>query len=231
MFSKDGPTFFELIHQGLCSTQRGYELLAPKFDLTPFRTPDEMLEPALGVIGHADCALDVCCGTGAAMRWLRPICREKVVGIDFSPAMLQQAKRKLETVSGSAKVEFIEADVLQMSFQHEFDLITCFGALGHIPSGEKSAFLRRIHQSLRPGGRFVFYSAYRPPRLSWRGLALRTFNTTMKIRNALLHPPFIMYYLTFSLPEIANELKKAGFAVKLHPRLYREYYLVIATRV
>jgi ubiquinone/menaquinone biosynthesis C-methylase UbiE len=231
MFSKDGPTLFELIHQGLCSTQRGYDLLAPKFDLTPFRTPDDMLEAAIKVIGNADSALDLCCGTGAALRLLRPICREKIVGIDFSSGMLQQAKQKLETTTGTAKVEFIEADVLQMSFHQEFDLITCFGALGHIPSKEKSAFLHRIHRALKPGGRFVFYSAYRPPLLSFRGLALRTFNAAMKLRNILLHPPFIMYYLTFSLPEITTDLKTANFAVEIHPRLCRQYSVLIATRL
>ena len=130
MFSKDGPTFFELIRQALSSTQQGYDLLAPKFDATPFRTPDEMIEPAIHAIGEADSALDVCCGTGAGMRLLRPICRQNVVGIDFSPGMLQQAKQKLEKAKGTAKVEFVEADVMQMTFQEEFDVVTCFGRAG-----------------------------------------------------------------------------------------------------
>ena len=38
MFSPGGPTFRELMQQALASTERGYDLLAPKFDLTPFRT-------------------------------------------------------------------------------------------------------------------------------------------------------------------------------------------------
>ena len=231
MFCKGGPTFFELVHQSLCSTHRGYDLLAPKFDLTPFRTPDEMLEPAIAVIGSAEAALDICCGTGAAMRLLRPICRQKLVGIDFSSGMLQQAKQKLGAAPGTASVELLEADVLQMNFEKEFDVVTCFGALGHIPSKEKSAFLQRIHRALGPGGRFVFYSAHRPPLLSFRGLALRTFNATMKVRNALLKPPFVMYYMNFSMPEIVEALKRTGFAVDIHARLYREYHLMIATRV
>src|SRR6266850_3469922 len=222
MFSKDGPTFFELIHQALSSTQRGYDLLAPKFDATPFRTPDEMIEPAIRAIGEVNAALDLCCGTGAGMKFLRPICRQRVVGIDFSAGMLQQARQKLENAKGTAKLEFVHADVMQMSFHEQFDAVTCFGALGHILPREESAFLRLIHQALRPGGRFVFYSAYPPPLLSPSTVWRRSFNVTMKVRNALLKPPFIMYYLTFLLPQIAEKLKNAGFAVHIHPGAKRE---------
>ena len=48
MFHPQGPTFWELARQALSSTQRGYDLLAPKFDFTPFRTPHD--EPV--VIGQ-----------------------------------------------------------------------------------------------------------------------------------------------------------------------------------
>ena len=44
MFRPGGPTFVELARQALSSVERGYDLLAPKFDLTPFRTHDELLE-------------------------------------------------------------------------------------------------------------------------------------------------------------------------------------------
>ncbi len=230
MFSKGGPTLFELIHQGLSSTRRGYDLLAPKFDLTPFRTPDELLEIAVREIGKADSALDVCCGTGAGMQFLRPICRDRIVGIDFSPGMLEQAKRNLAHSKGTANVELIEGDVKQMKFREEFDLTTCFGALGHIPEKDASEFLRVIYRALKPGGRFVFFTAHPPPFFSLQGFALRTFNGAMRIRNALIKPPFIMYYLTFSLPGVVETLEREGFSVDVRPNVCREHCLVIATR-
>lgn len=230
MFSKNGPTFFELAHQALSSTQRGYDLLASKFDATPFRTPDEMLEFAIRAIGEADTALDVCCGTGAGMRFLRPVCRQRVVGIDFSPGMLQQAKQKLEKAQGTAKVEFVEANVMQMTFQEEFDVVTCFGALGHILPTEEGAFLHLIHRALRPNGRFVFFTGYSPPLLSVHSVVRRSFNTIMKVRNVLLKPPFIMYYFTFLLPQIAEKLEEEGFTVDIRADSCRKYCLVIATR-
>ncbi len=44
MFTKQGPTVRELAVQALSSTERGYDLLAPKFDHTPYRTPDQVLD-------------------------------------------------------------------------------------------------------------------------------------------------------------------------------------------
>src|SRR2546430_8673021 len=43
VFHPKGPTLRELAVQALSSTERGYDLLAPKFDCTPFRTPDAIL--------------------------------------------------------------------------------------------------------------------------------------------------------------------------------------------
>ena len=71
MFHPEGPTFVELMRQALVSTERGYDLIAPKFDYTPFRTPDPVLAAMMTIIAKEQplaSALDVCCGTGAAMR-------------------------------------------------------------------------------------------------------------------------------------------------------------------
>ena len=69
MFHPNGPALRELIVQALSSTERGYDLLAPKFEYTPFRTPEAIVVPAiahLGSPGSIATALDMCCGTGAA---------------------------------------------------------------------------------------------------------------------------------------------------------------------
>ncbi len=234
MFAKNGPTLIELIRQALSSTRHGYDLLAPKFDLTPFRTPDAILERAIAAVGPVESALDLCCGTGAAMRFLWPLCRHRLTGIDFSPGMLREARKKLDEIAGPAEIELIEADVLTMPFCREFDVVTCFGALGHILPQDQRAFLRRIHQALKPGGRFVFVTARRLPLLSPISLILRTFNGIMRVRNALYKPPFIMYYLTFLLPQAAQMLQEEGFTTEVYtdlfPTPYRPFCLVIATR-
>ena len=53
MFHPEGPTFAELARQALSSVERGYDLLAPKFDRTPYRTPDALILPALAAVTRA----------------------------------------------------------------------------------------------------------------------------------------------------------------------------------
>ncbi len=94
VFSPQGPSLRELCVQALSSVERGYDFLAPKFDHTPFRTPDNVLDAtvqALSVAGPFDRGLDVCCGTGAGLTVLEKVCRERVTGVDFSAGMLGKA--------------------------------------------------------------------------------------------------------------------------------------------
>jgi ubiquinone/menaquinone biosynthesis C-methylase UbiE len=219
MFHPRGPTFSELMHQALVSTERGYDLLAPKFDYTPFRTPDAVVAALADVIGpprSLGAALDVCCGTGAALRYLRPLCTERVVGVDFSQGMLDEARRSLADAPGDAAVELVRGDAFALRFDREFDAVTCVGALGHVDRCDEDRFVDGIWRALRPGGRFVFATT-RAPRVTERSFWLaHGFNAVMRVRNALIKPPFIMYYLTFVWPEVQSLLARHGFAVEVH---------------
>jgi ubiquinone/menaquinone biosynthesis C-methylase UbiE len=237
MFGKDGPTFGELMKQALASTERGYDMIAPKFDQTPFRTPDEVLAIMAKEIGEPlsiDSALDVCCGTGAAMRQLRPLCRERVVGIDFSTGMLAEAERRLGDAPGSARVELERGDVLELPFESEFDVVTCVGAFGHVERPDEDRFVAGIVRALRPGGRFVFATSPMPrANEPWFWLA-HGFNAVMRVRNAVLRSQFIMYYLTFTWPEVRPLLERHGLRVEARtnvcPHPYERAAIVIATK-
>jgi SAM-dependent methyltransferase len=217
MFHPKGPTFFELAQQALSSTERGYDLLAPKFDYTPFRTPDWLLEPVgayLRSLGPFDVGLDVCCGTGAGLELLRQLCRERLVGLDISRGMLEVCRRELEGTAGLAPVELVRGDALAMPFDAAFDVVVCFGAFGHILPRDEPRFVAQIARVLKPGGRFVFVTSYLPPWWSGRYWLARLFNGAMHVRNLLRSPPFIMYYLTFLLPDVADLLKRQGLEVE-----------------
>ncbi|MBC8351131.1 MAG: class I SAM-dependent methyltransferase [Planctomycetes bacterium] len=236
MFHPQGPTFWELARQALSSTQRGYDLLAPKFDYTPFRTPDPLLElvaPLIGAPQTIDSAIDLCCGTGAGMKMLRPLCRERVVGLDFSHGMLDVARELLSEDPEKAKLEFVHGDALNLPFENEFDVAVCFGALGHILRRDETTFLKQIAKALRPGGRFVFITAHRPSRLSVIYWLARSFNAAMHLRNAFLKPHFVMFYLTFLLPDVTKLLEAHGFHVAIHesvfPKPYHQACVVVAT--
>jgi ubiquinone/menaquinone biosynthesis C-methylase UbiE len=219
MFHPQGPSFYELMVQALSSTERGYDLLAPKFDYTPFRTPQEIIDAVgrhLEPLAPFAAGLDICCGTGVAMAMLRPLCTERVVGIDFSRGMLEVCKERTAGAAGSAKLECVFGDALAMPCDDEaFDIAVCFGAHGHILRKDEDRFVAEVARVLRPGGHFVFVTGQMP---SWYSPALwaaRAFNGVMWLRNWLVDPPFIMYYLTFMLPGVTRLLRRHGFAVEI----------------
>jgi len=220
MFHPRGPSFSELARQSLSSTERGYDLLASKFDLTPFRTPDKLLLAVADELDPVDNILDICCGTGAGLKMLAPLCQRRLVGIDFSRGMLEQARQRLGPLTASTRLELLHGDVLQMSLARQFDLITCFGALGHFPPGDQPRLFTAVFNALIPGGRWVFVTAPRP---SWwsPGLWLAAgFDTTIALRNLLWRPPFIMYYLNMLLPKVAQDLEQHGFKVEVRERFW-----------
>lgn len=83
--------------------------------------------------------LDVATGTGiVAIAASEIIGSEgKVIGVDFTPGMLDQAQRKIEA-AGLENIELIEADVEAIAFETErFDAIFCATAivlLSNIPA-------------------------------------------------------------------------------------------------
>jgi SAM-dependent methyltransferase len=231
MFTDRGPTLRELAVQALSSIEHGYDLLAPKFDRTPFRTPDVLLDAvtaALRPLGPFRAGLDICCGTGAGMRVLRQVCRERAVGVDFSAGMLAEATATAPTTAGPAAgpspgptagpaVSWVRADARALPFAPVFDLAVSFGAFGHFLPRERPSLFAQAHAALRPGGCFAF-PVPAPPgpgsSLYWKLLG---FDVAMRVRNALWRPTFVMYYRTFPLSDVLADLGGAGFTVELRP--------------
>ncbi|MFF7986164.1 class I SAM-dependent methyltransferase [Streptomyces sp. NPDC007901] len=217
MFSPEGPSLSELAVQALTSVERGYDLLAPKFDHTPFRTPGSILEAvtkALTPLGPFEDGLDLCCGTGAGLDVLAQVCRTSVTGVDFSAGMLDVARR-LPPPDGP-DVHWVHADARALPFGPAFDLVVSFGAFGHFLARELPGLFGQVHSVLRPGGSFAF-PVLAPPRPTGLGYwMLLGFDAVMRVRNALWRPPFVMYYRAFRLGEVLGELARTGFTTDLY---------------
>jgi ubiquinone/menaquinone biosynthesis C-methylase UbiE len=234
VFSPNGPSLRELCVQALSSVQRGYDLLAPKFDHTPFRTPEVILgatAEVLSTLGPFDRGLDVCCGTGAGIRVLAAVCRGRLTGVDFSEGMLAQAR------AAYPQATLVQADARALPFVGDFDLAVSFGALGHFLPAERPAVIAGVYRALRPGGLFAFPAGVRPsPASVWYWAALG-FDVVMRARNAVWRPQFVMYYRTNPLPAMREDLVRAGFtvdvvdlAVSVPRRSGPRYRLVLARK-
>ncbi|MET3985401.1 class I SAM-dependent methyltransferase [Streptomyces sp. PvR034] len=226
MFTTEGPSVRELAVQALSSVERGYDLLAPTFDHTPFRTPDRMLDAVEETLaqheGSFGAGLDLCCGTGAGTGMLRRLCRDRVTGVDLSAGMLERARLAHpggDGPDGPRAPEFVRADAraLPASLADSYDLAVSFGAFGHFLPAERPALFASVHGALRPGGLFAFPigAPFAPGSAAW--WVTGGFDAAMRVRNALWRPPFVMYYRTFPLGAVRTDLAAAGFTVETAP--------------
>ncbi|UXX96603.1 class I SAM-dependent methyltransferase [Streptomyces sp. AD2-2] len=217
MFSPEGPSLRELAVQALSSVEHGYDLLAPKFDHTPFRTPAPLLDAVAAMlrrVGPFDDGLDLCCGTGAGVEVLTKVCQVSVTGVDFSTGMLEVARESVP--SGGPRVSWVRGDARALPFASAFDLVVSFGAFGHFLPRELPGLFDQVHSVLRPGGCFAFPVVAPPRPTSPAYWMLSGFDAVMKARNAVWRPPFVMYYRDFQLGLVRPELERAGFAVDLY---------------
>ena len=111
--------------------------------------PDQAIDSLLDAAG-ADRdlkVLDLCCGQGNVSEALVSRgCR--VVGVDFSSAMLAFARQRARTAT------FIEADAQDLPFNDvEFDLVVSNFGVCHIPDQPRA--LAEARRVLRSGGRFA----------------------------------------------------------------------------
>ena len=111
--------------------------------------PDQAIKNLLDAAGaYGDLkTLDLCCGQGnVSEALLRRGCR--VVGIDFSPAMLAFACKR------APKATFIEADAQNLPFgDAEFDIVVSNFGVCHIP--DQSRALSEARRVLHSDGRFA----------------------------------------------------------------------------
>ncbi|MEU5090479.1 class I SAM-dependent methyltransferase [Streptomyces sp. NPDC021356] len=222
MFSPQGPTVRELAVQALSSVEHGYDLLAPKFDHTPFRTPDPVLEAVGSVLertGPYDDGLDLCCGTGAGLDVLTRVCRGTVTGVDFSAGMLAVARHRADRADCADRADraaLVRGDARALPFTEAFDLVVSLGALSHFLPAELPVVFGQVHAVLRPGGVFALPVFAPPPPRSRAFWTLLGFDAVMRVRNAVWRPPFVMYYRAFRFGGVLRELERAGLRTELY---------------
>lgn len=76
----------------------------------------------------------------------------KVIGIDFTPAMIEKARKNAE-IRGFDNVYFVEGDIESIPLQaHSVDVVVSNCVLNLVPN--KAAVFAEIYRVLKPGGHF-----------------------------------------------------------------------------
>lgn len=86
----------------------------------------------------------------------------EIVGLDFCPPMLDQAREKRERMGLARESnEFIEGDCMELQFDDEsFDLVTIAFGLRNLT--DRSKGLEEIRRVLKPGGRLIVLEFSQP---------------------------------------------------------------------
>jgi demethylmenaquinone methyltransferase/2-methoxy-6-polyprenyl-1,4-benzoquinol methylase len=156
-------------------------------------------------------ALDVACGSGRLTAELARTAeaRGRVIGLDFSPHMLEIARRD------HPSIEFIEGDALDLPFEDAaFDAATIAFGLRNLSDPVRG--LREMKRVVKPGGRSVVLEFVRPPK-NLAGAAYRLYLRTLlpAIGGALSGQRAAYRYLSdtvdsYRTPEELREMARAA---------------------
>lgn len=144
---------------GGCSTEV-YNIMADDYATLEGYNPDADLGLGCGLptqfakIKKGDVVIDLGSGAGNDAFIARHETGEtgKVIGIDFTPAMIDKARRNAE-VRGFNNVEFRQGDIEKMPVTANVaDVIVSNCVLNLVPN--KEAVVKEIYRTLKPGGHF-----------------------------------------------------------------------------
>jgi demethylmenaquinone methyltransferase/2-methoxy-6-polyprenyl-1,4-benzoquinol methylase len=154
-----------------------FGVLAPRYDLINdlqslglHRHWKQLLADMAGV-KPGQKALDLCCGTGDLAFALHRAGAE-VVGLDFSAAMLEVARKRAQQLPAQPKappLEFISGDAMEIPFgPRSFDIVSVGYGLRNLKSWERG--LEEMARVARPGGKLLVLDFGKPENWLWRRL-------------------------------------------------------------
>jgi len=133
-----------------------YRFGAPRWDTGI--TPPEVVAVIEGAAAvPAGRALDLGCGTGTNVIYLAHHGWE-AVGVDFSLAAIQQARKKAKDTRGAT---FVEGDVSRLShlgIGGPFDFVLDIGTFHGLPARSRQAYVQEVARATRPGGLFMIWA-------------------------------------------------------------------------
>jgi ubiquinone/menaquinone biosynthesis methyltransferase len=177
----------------------------------------QLLAELAPFVGENTRALDLACGTGD-LAFALAARGSHVTGIDASPRMIEEAKRR------SSSVDFVVGDMTALDVPDaSVDVVTAGYALRNVPDYRRA--LREIARVLRPGGRLLTLDFYRPENIIWRRAFIAYLSASGNIVGWLWHREPVVYgYIArsvdhyISATDFTTALQESGFAAE---RVYR----------
>jgi SAM-dependent methyltransferase len=155
--------------------------------------------------------LDIGCGSGHYEVEYAKRGAEKVVGIDFAPAMLDLARRLTEREGVADRCTFVQGDFTEYPFDEKFDVVLAIGVFDYV--ADAAPFLRRMAERSR-GKVIASFPAKNLVRMRFR-----------KWRYGLRNCP-VYFYSEAELNEVARSVGFREYKLVHMPRSGGGYVLV-----
>lgn len=131
---------------------KSYDQIAEIWNSSDFNRENgiEQHKRAIAFVKKRSRALDIGCGSSGRIIDLLLNCGFAVSGVDISARMLELAKERHPQVS------FYEADICSWVIPENFDFISAWDSIWHLPLSQQEPVLKKVIEALNPGGVFIF---------------------------------------------------------------------------
>ncbi|ODN66786.1 class I SAM-dependent methyltransferase [Methylophaga muralis] len=145
-------------------------------------------ERAIAFVKHKSTALDIGCGASGRILDLFMSHGFNAEGLDISTKMLELArKRHPQTI-------FHHADICEWQFTQQYDFISAWDSIWHLPLNQQQPVLNKLIDALTPGGVLIFTTG--------------AMDTASEKTDSVMGPP--MYYSVLGIPDTLRLIDKAG---------------------
>ncbi len=187
-------------------------------------------------LSGGDCVLDLCTGTGDVAIEARARGARRVVGIDFSGAMLKRGREKLQRKRLDSTISLVRGDASSIPLADgSVDAVTIAFGIRNVE--DRAAACREMIRVLRPGGRLAILEFAMPTSRLFRELYLSYFRHILPRIGRWISGHATAYaYLpasvdAFSPSAFMELLRECGFAdVRADPMTCASVFLYTARR-
>ena len=131
---------------------KSYDQIAEKWNNDDFPRSNgiDQHERAIAFIKERGDALDIGCGSSGRIIDLMIKHGFSVEGLDVSERMVELARERHPNIA------IHHADISRWEFPKQYDLISAWDSIWHLPLSDQERVLTRILQGLKSGGIFIF---------------------------------------------------------------------------
>jgi ubiquinone/menaquinone biosynthesis C-methylase UbiE len=167
--------------------------------LAPLR---QKLQVFAGILPHQIRILDVACGTGRTLKFIRSaLTQASLFGTDLSPAYLRKANEFLSQIPGELP-QLLHGNAEELAYlDNYFHAVTSVFLFHELPGEARQNVIEQCFRVTKPGGVFIICDSIQTNDSP-------EFEEMMDSFHATLHEPYYRHYMSDNLVE---RLEKAGF--------------------